>query len=146
MKGSFNYNFYITAATVIPVLYLALTLQSSTNFEGSSFTGLIKRWKRSEADDSGRWYLVQPRKFIIALIAVGGSLAIIWSMINEFYCFYALYEQKSHPLMNLLVLISIGCLLVVIIAGPFLVFLGTWVKTNVDSTRSHLRRLTHKSS
>jgi hypothetical protein len=64
MKDSFNYNFYITAATVIPALYLALTLQSSTNFRDASFMGLVERWTESEANDSGRSYAtIQIRKF-----------------------------------------------------------------------------------
>jgi hypothetical protein len=150
MKGSFNYNFYITAATVIPVLYLALTLQSSTNFRGSSFMGLIERWRESEANDSGRSYAaIQIRKFFTALPAVLASLAILWSIFNEFYCFYALYKRKSNSLMDLLVLISIGCVLIIITAGPFLVFLGTWIKSTLKSNRDHFHRFfyrTHKSS
>jgi hypothetical protein len=41
MTNSFNSSFFIVAATVIPVLYLALTLQ------GSMLDGFIKQLKQT---------------------------------------------------------------------------------------------------
>jgi hypothetical protein len=47
MQKPFNADFYVTAATVIPVFYLALTLQ------GSTYRDLMTRWRKNQMENPG---------------------------------------------------------------------------------------------
>lgn len=62
----FNSDFYVTGATVIPVLYLALTLQ------GNSIRDLMTRWQSVNKEASWRFW-PQIRAVSMAMFAIAGA-------------------------------------------------------------------------
>jgi hypothetical protein len=125
MSSSFNANFYVAAATVIPVLYLAITLQ------GSTFEALMQRLKKalpeSQPVGSSKPSLkTVARPVLTVLTMVIATVLIFGGIAAEFISFFALYQQKSSPRMDRDVLALIGGLLVVVIAGPVIRFLLTY--------------------
>src|SRR5262249_41589058 len=127
MKDSFNSDFYITAATVIPVLYLALTLQGSTLEE------LFRNWRRNlRPADEQRNPKSEFRMEVISGAAIFGAIFMLNGIVGEFIAVLALYHRNSGPESELYVLSSMVFLLVLIAAGPLIKFLVTWVETARD--------------
>jgi hypothetical protein len=123
MKDTFNSNFYITAAAILPVLYLALTLQ------GSTFEGLMKQWinvsKNLPLPFEGipRARVVKFSAFVV--MVTFATVIIIFGMAAEFLALLALYQQKVSAGVGQFILISMTGLLVVVIAVPFYRFVVT---------------------
>jgi hypothetical protein len=84
-KDTFNADFYVTAATVIPVLFLALTLQGQT-YESMTTRALAIR-KKANRQKARRWYGVDlvwvAATVIILYFAAFGELLAIWSLYNR---------------------------------------------------------------
>jgi hypothetical protein len=122
MSSSFNANFYVAAATVIPILYLAITLQ------GSTFEDLMRRLRKALPENQPTGSRRTPLKSIVSLaltvlITVIAVVLIFGGISAEFVSFVALYQQRSSSRMDRDVLALIGGLLVVVIAGPVIKFL-----------------------
>lgn len=134
MKDTFNSNFYITAAAIGPVLYLALTLQ------GSTFEGIMKQW-----ENLGRNFPLPvnpaPRAMLFRLIgvvtiAVFATVIILFGAIAELLALLALYQQKASPGVGQFILFSMVGLLVIATAVPLYRFLTIYIGTSVDRVRT----------
>jgi hypothetical protein len=124
MNNSFNSNYYITAAAITPVLYLALTLQGSTLEE------LLKLWKANLIPDNVKWNIKAEIRMsgsvLIAMIAAGGMFL---GILAEFLAVLALYRQKASSSTANFILGAITYLLILVAAGPFIKFWITYFKT-----------------
>jgi Tfp pilus assembly protein PilW len=126
---SFSPDFYTTAATVIPVLYLALTLQ------GRTFHDLLTRWRdyNREAD-----FKVLPQIRVVAL--AGASLVAGWvvilGIIGEYLALTALYNGHAGRAARQTILSAAAWLLVVVAAGPVYQFARAFFGTLADDRRA----------
>ena len=119
MEDSFKPDFYVAAATVIPVLYLALTLQ------GSAFEKWMKRW------EGGASQYFQSKLTVKSFVRVAGFMVIgvfaaafvFAGIAGELFSFWALYQEGSSLGMKAFIFLSIVLLLVTVIIGPLMRFL-----------------------
>jgi hypothetical protein len=115
----FDADFYITASTVIPVLYLALTLQ------GRLYESTLTRW-RAAADvpwpspSYTSWPAI--RFLAVGVAAITIAFVCVLGVYAEYLSIKALYYQKSFPGSQSLIFQLIIALLVVAVAGPFFAF------------------------
>jgi formate hydrogenlyase subunit 3/multisubunit Na+/H+ antiporter MnhD subunit len=89
MKDTFNSDFYVTAATIIPVLYLALTLQSP------AFDMILTWWKKFLVQESGTFRRANKRFWVACFIVVAGVSVLINSLFGEIYTIQALYNRSN---------------------------------------------------
>jgi hypothetical protein len=140
---AFNSVFYLAAATVIPVLYLALTIQ------GSLLPGLLTRLHRNlelmakPKDEQAR----QRRVIVIlggayALIAVA-VLIIAAGVVGEIVALLALLRLRDATWERLVVLWSLVGLLVVTAAGPLWALNAAWVRLQWIPLRRLWKALRH---
>jgi len=130
MRDGFNSNFYITTATVIPLFYITLFLQSQVMQNLAlrysraffAYVGGIGRWTRRA---SGTWRYV--RLLLGALAGMAAfplTYAIVFvpfaGVIAEWYSLWALYHQSDTAAWRLFVLWSGLGLLVIVSANPTL--------------------------
>ena len=94
-SGPFNADFYITAATVIPVLYLALAVQGSALEE-------MLTWARGH----------NPTVFTLAVIFAGA--AVLSSLLAEWTALHDIYRRQSDIGNGQLVLRSLALLLIAV--------------------------------
>jgi hypothetical protein len=100
MKDSFNADFYATAATVIPVLYLALAVQGSTLDAIAMWAGR-RIWGTPGEANKVRVRLAFQGGSILAGIIFGGGV------LGELTAFNALYNQRADSYDAQLVLSSL---------------------------------------
>ena|SRR5258708_37245863 len=107
---TFNADFYITAATVIPIFYLALTLQ------GQTYQEILTRLKDSSHLES----LTATLTSFVMLMA--GFLIVFYGILGELLAIIALYERKPPSVSGggTNVLISMIGLLAAVTIGPAL--------------------------
>ena len=111
MKDSFNSDFYITAATVIPLFYITLFLQ------GNLVQGLAKRVGDTWAVPAStirsflKSYILWPIANLIFVSAVAGIAAEALSLL-------ALYHQSDNTVIRAIVLWSMLGLLALVGANP----------------------------
>ena len=121
MENTFNSNFYLAAATVIPVLYIALIVQANavrdilTRLDHAMYAKI-----RSESHSSIILLLM-----ILGLIAAFAvwlvSVAIlIFGIVGEITSIQALYHQSDSENIRFLVLVSTILLLAISTVGPAL--------------------------
>jgi hypothetical protein len=154
MKDSFNADFYTTAATVIPVLYLAIAVQGST-FDavlrwlyrvGARSNGIVSRltepgrrlaWLRKIRRNLG----MRVASFVVTLLAFTVvllmAIVLIGSLAGEAIAILALYHRQSSSWQALCV-ISVIVLAVVIALIPFWRLAATFLR--LLSMRMHDRR------
>jgi hypothetical protein len=114
MAVAFNSDFYVTAATVIPVLYLALAVQGSTL--DAALTWLY-RVAITPALGLGYSRPAKARGMRVAgafIILLAFVLSLTVSVIGEIIAIRALYYRKSSHWQDLWVLISVLLLAAVI--------------------------------
>lgn len=102
MKEPFNANFYITAATLLPVLYIAIVLQ------GSTYAILIKRAIDEWLKNLAIYWIVRIAAYVILSSWVIGEVLSV----------YALYEQSDSAGVRKLVLAAVVILILTASAGP----------------------------
>jgi formate hydrogenlyase subunit 3/multisubunit Na+/H+ antiporter MnhD subunit len=107
-KDTFNTDFYVVAGTIIPVLYLALTLQGQT-FERVISTSI----KQARASRRLAWLRAW------TLLATGG-LIVATGFIGEWTTMTALYNRSADSSTSQKVLFCIFLLLIAVTAGPAL--------------------------
>lgn len=107
---SFNVNFYVIAATVIPVLYLALTLQ------GTMFERLMTHWLSTK--DSPERFWPQIQVIVIAFISIFVGAVTLYGVYAEFLAIRALYQESGNAQNEHTVYQSVVLLLIVAAAGP----------------------------
>src|SRR5947209_2251684 len=118
MRGAFNADFYVTAATVIPVLYLALAV------EGSALAEITTRLNRSVKAMAALKPDTPPRQLRLAaglvgayvLMAVAGVI-VVAGVAGEIAALLALYHRSATATAGKLVLLSMIALLAFIAAG-----------------------------
>lgn len=136
MKDSFNSDFYVTAATVIPVLYLALTLQ------GPTFERVLKRWRDHTPDNSKsftgslRWTIHSGG---MGLAATFAAIFIFSGIAAEFFALLGLYQRKASQGMGALIFISIVFLLFMVAVGPIINFTAVYVGSLYKIIRDDLK-------
>lgn len=112
MKGTFNADYAMTVATVIPVLYLALTIQ------GTTFENILTRWK--QAAEKEHRLKNEIRLALPALTAFYSFTILLSSLVSEYGAIRALYYRQAYA--QFMPLLSIAGLLVLIAAGPIIRF------------------------
>ena len=152
--ATFNADFYVTAATVIPLFYVALTL------EGETFAQLLTRLiKNASLEDvahlfgSGKYSAILISRLFILIGSIFAAVAIVVGGIaGEFYAFMALYKRSGNFLVPIwpvagvpvqrFVFFSVGALLLVVAVGPvrdaFVAF-GLALYENIRSAYAILR-------
>jgi hypothetical protein len=136
MKDTFNANYFITTATIIPVLYLALTLQ------GSTFDSTIAYWVQHVSKEDVLNISKRTLLFVgSTLLVTAGLSLLITSFVGEFLAIRALYLQQSSPEVAQYVLASTAVLLAVVIVSTYLRFFVAYIRILKES-----RRLTDEPS
>ncbi len=125
MKDSFNADYYVAASAVIPILYLALTLQSST------FEGIVKRMGKSGAIPLSTLKSAS-YGLGLALMAIAGSAVILNGILALFGVFLVLYDRQSNHVIDLYELFSIMALLIFVVADPASRFARAYLRALSD--------------
>jgi hypothetical protein len=128
MRG-FNADFYIAAATVIPVLYLALTLQ------GNTYHDLMMRWRKANKESPFTFW-PQVRVITVALLSIAGAWVIVIGIIGEYSALQAL-ENRTVGL-NTRANVAEACvaLLVMVAIPPCWLFVRTFFGTLNDDRKA----------
>jgi hypothetical protein len=128
MKDPFNSDFYVTVATIIPVLYLALTLQ------GSTLEQLLRHWKKvTRGAVLSKWNLRSELHMdLVALVAIYGCGIMFAGIVAEIIVLLALYHQSGGSESKYFVMVVMIGLLILVAAGPFLKFAQTFISTAGD--------------
>jgi hypothetical protein len=143
MKDSFNADFYAAAATVIPVLYLAIAVQGST-FDATLrwLYGVVARRRgiaaRYTAGSRLAWLrkVSGNREMRIARVSITllasttvlfMAIALIGSLVGEAIAVLALYQRQSSP-WQVLCVISVIFLAAVIALIPFWRLAATFLR------------------
>ena len=111
VKDSFNSNFYITTATVIPLLYITLFLQ------GELIQNLAKRARRlrDENADALLAWSKKRRSFLVIYVCLA---AVFAGLVAEVLSIWALFYRSDNIVMRTIVLWSVLGLLVLGAANP----------------------------
>lgn len=113
MNDSFNADFYVASATVIPVLFLAFAVQSE----------LIKRLRKEIKKfykKGMRWY----RRLLYRSLISAGVAALICGVLGEVLALHTLMQEHDNTIIRGLVFASAIVLLVEVAAVPAFVILG----------------------
>jgi hypothetical protein len=141
LPPSFNANFYIAAATVIPVLFLAIAVQGRS-YENlmKAFSDAFRRWMVP-----GKWVRSLPAA-VIALAASVAASAMLYSAVAEILAIYALYQQQARSATAQTVLLAVTFMVIMTAAAPALAFYrvvivplargSKWVFTGQGSTEA----------
>lgn len=111
MKNTFHSDFFVTGATVIPVLFLALTLQ------GSTFDAVIEQCNRILAKyhrSTGKGAIFRAGSILLGSTAAS---VLIVSFIGEYSAIFGLYYQRSNRLGPWWILFSMVSLSLMVIAA-----------------------------
>lgn len=146
MSSDFNHDFYVTTATVIPLLYITLILQSEqvqkfAKIVGIQYDKFSNKWdgawgsmKRGEniLRNFGNLllggiglYVFPPIMAIVAASALAGVAA-------EAYSLWALYYQKDIAAMRVLVLWSTLWLLILMCSRPTMIIIRNLMFSYTD--------------
>jgi len=104
MTEKFNADFYVTCATVIPVLFLAAAVQ------GQAFVFLLQRAERATAQQR-QW--ITRRFFRLRVTAI-----VIAGIAGEPIALWALYRESERPWQRPTVLAATLILLLAVAAAP----------------------------
>lgn len=138
-KDTFNADFYITAATVIPLLYLALTLQGRTydrmlsrvTSEYAAWVPVRWSWRSlrqvegglNEADRQRFQHLTNKSRwmtFRIMVLQFAAFYIVLSGILGEWLAILAIYKGSSDN--GRLILFSLYTLLIAVAVGPVLRF------------------------
>ena len=127
MRSDFNTDFYVAAATVIPVLYLALGVQ------GSMLTWVITRLNRSlqvmsrqRPDTPLRQLGLVGRVAVSYVLMVVALLILAAGVVGESAAILALYHQKGGPTTGRFVAASLIALLALTAVSPMWRLILAW--------------------
>lgn len=112
----FNADFYITAAALIPLLYIALTLQKTT-FRNILIATVASVEKASQTADEFPGPTATKAVFRFTLLSI--TMGMIWygGIIGEGLAVWALYRQSESTFSDVFVLASILALLLILAAA-----------------------------
>jgi cytochrome bd-type quinol oxidase subunit 2 len=116
---TFNADFYVVAATVIPVLYLALTLQGQTyEWIISQYRKVVREFAKAAAQENPeKWVMFRTSAPIIA-IALGSYAIVLPALLGELSAIMALYKGSASHGTTQFVFVNFVILLIVVLAGP----------------------------
>jgi hypothetical protein len=116
-KDAFNADFFVAAATVIPVLFLALTLQ------GNTYEEILTYWQKKvkETAENNR----KLANIINWLIYTTAGFVLACGFIGEVYAMISLYYERSSSDRKQFVIFSVVLLLAVTVFGPAIRFSKT---------------------
>jgi hypothetical protein len=119
MPHPFDSVYYATAATTIPILYVALT------FQGSTFEDSLRRY--SESADPGVQSVsptikskIRVISFLLITLVIG--MVLIFGIYAEFAAVLALYQQRAGQVSDLIIMIANSLLLVLVASVPVVRF------------------------
>jgi ABC-type Fe3+ transport system permease subunit len=122
---TFNADFYVTAATIIPIFLLALTLQGRTIED--LLSRIYKEYQREYSRDILLSAVQRLRVAIIAFLILVVIILIIYSgFLGEWYSVTSLYNRASSVNHYRAVLGSIFILLIIVVAGPMVKIGGAY--------------------
>jgi hypothetical protein len=113
-KDTFNADFYVAAATVIPILYLALTLQGQTFERIASSHQRLHDIPKKERD--WRWSILD------AILIAAGWIIPACGIIGEILALLGLLQRPPSNGTASTIMIFLIILLVAVGAGPLLRF------------------------
>lgn len=128
MRG-FNADFYIAAATVIPVLYLALTLQ------GTTYHDLMMGWRKTNKESPFTFW-PQVRVVAVTILAMVGAAVIILGIVGEYSALQALEDRTVGPNTQSNVAEACLALLVMVAIPPGWLFVRTFFGTLNDDRKA----------
>jgi hypothetical protein len=105
----FNANFYIVAATIIPVLFLALVVQTP------AYLDLLRAAASIVGEDPGR---AEPPLVVPRLLTTAAWVIVISGFYGEYTAVFALYQEHSGRHDNLYVFIATIILLTAVVLAP----------------------------
>jgi hypothetical protein len=111
-QDAFNKDFYVTAATVIPLFYLALTLQ------GQTFERIIVRSIKEINRRTTSWRQAVFNLISVFVLGLAGIVIVSSGIAGESGAILALYNQSSSRTTDQLVLLSLFVLLIAVVTGP----------------------------
>lgn len=132
MRG-FNADLYVAAATVIPVLYLALTLQ------GSTYHDLMTRWRKTNKESPFTFW-PQARVISVAFLSMAGAAVIVAGIIGEYAALQALEDRTVGPNTRANVAFACVTLLVMVAIPPCWLFVTTFFGTLNDDRKAAMAR------
>jgi hypothetical protein len=113
-QDTFNSNLYVVAATIIPLFYLALTLQGHTVEILTS--RLVKEIRR---EDKSLWHFLWSA--LIGAGALSGGLAILVAGVTgEWLAILAVYNESASTTNGSIVLLCLLVMLIAVVTGPLL--------------------------
>jgi hypothetical protein len=140
MHDSFNADFYVTAATVIPILFLALTLQ------GPTYDGLISRIIKiisrlsdqaiAKYREGASWWspiVSSPLAYILIFFMLIAMLIPIAGILGEWYAIWAIYNRA--PSNGPYIISYIVILLLAVASGPVWRIVSLMIKWPETSDR-----------
>jgi hypothetical protein len=143
---TFNADFYITAATVIPVLYLALTVQ------GTMFPWLVARLGKALEKMKGE---VGSKAKLVKLLGTllgaytamtAAALIITAGVVGEIVALLVLVHRHDSTAARQIVFDSTVGLLVFTAAGPIWALNTAWVRLQWIPLRTVVRALRHNAA
>jgi hypothetical protein len=120
-KDTFNSDFYVVAATIIPLLYLALTLQ------GQTYERLINRARKAVSRGVIIPMLLIP---VFSLLSLGIVTA---GILGEWLSIWALYERSASHKISQAVLVCLVVLLLAVATGPVLRWASPWEQGETEN-------------
>ncbi len=149
--ATFNSEFYVVAATIIPLLFVALAVEgrfiqdllSAFERAGKAWVA-VGRWQEFLAELTQRRHTERTARIILGLTAAAvGVLAVgiaICATASEILAILGLYHQAAAPWMGTFVLSGTILLTVVVGAGPAIAIVR-FVGTAIRAERKRLREL-----
>ncbi len=131
----FNANFYIVAATIIPVLFIALVVQ------GGVYENLLKAVRavdRRTARDRPLYEQLAATAAWLVLMPIAYAI-VAFGAVSEATAVYALYQQQASITTATLVLAGTIFMVIATAAGPALALLRILVASYRDDLREDLR-------
>jgi hypothetical protein len=107
----FNSNFYITAATAIPTLFVALAVQ------GNGYENLLKS---STALSNSRRFI--PAVVVSSLLIAPATAILFFAVLGESLAVYALYQQQAESTTSQYVLVATITFVFATAVGPAVTF------------------------
>lgn len=115
-KDTFNADLFITAATVIPVLYLALTLQ------GQTYERVVNRLAKAMGKQETR--REEMISYPLGMMYFAASAAIFTSgAIGEWLALWGLYNESASVTTEKWLILFLMVLIIAVVADPIIRFI-----------------------
>lgn len=139
LADTFQPDFYVTCATVIPVLFLALVVQergqvfesvlrTSRQADTYAARSRLRRKRRSESapERPKRWHRTREELAGMAALAldVYAVFLVFTGTVGEGFALYVLYRESPLGAVRGFLFVATTLLAVTVAAGPFLAFVG----------------------